>query len=507
MFFVLTAPLYAQSMEGIEVLEVSSSKKSILLNRGFAEGVKNGDRAKLYLKDLREGVDSPRFVYVGEGECINVKNKESYWFLRKIKNFRFIKKTQRLVMVRMAKDPRRPFVTKRTLRVQGRLEDQDYYQVSEDSGVPEDLIFEEDDFFKGDEVKGTTPKKRQDIEMYRKSPYVSLGEEYDEEFDQVSKNLAAPYDSGDERLIEAIEAEAKNKVFDSTTKTSVGKFNDLKYGLKGLYKENFTDGSNTRNTMDGLNAYERKILKDRLNRRVSPSAIARIKREGPMWSKDMTDSQLRAYLIDTGIEEELQRQKRALKEKEGHEFTLRYTNNLNRNTTSEDPNFQNRDYAISLSYEWHLQGTSPFLKNFTFEFEAERGISFFDVGGINARIQEGSLKGYVNWYFLRPPFSLHSYMPYVGFGYKRGNGTLESAEFDNVYDLQFVSLPSAHFGLKYRFLAGDEKSSQLNIGYGINFQVKYEAVEYSITDIVVDNINPVFSGSQLRFSIGFNVYL
>ncbi|MCR9203470.1 MAG: hypothetical protein NXH75_02765 [Halobacteriovoraceae bacterium] len=497
-----------ESMEGIEILEVSSSKKSVLLNRGFAEGVRNGDRAKLYLKDLSEGLNFPKFIYIGEGECINVKNKESYWFLRKIKNFRFIRKDQDLVMVRLAKDPRRPFITRRTLRVQGRSKDQEYFQVSEDSGVPEDLIFEENDFFKGDKVKGTKPPKRQDIEMYRETPYVSLADEYDDEFQQLSKSMAMPNDDGDEELINAIEQRAKENVFDSTTKNSVGKFNKLKYGVKSLYKSQIHDGSNTKKGSDFLNLRQERLLKEQVERKVSPGAIARIRKEGPLWSKDMTDKQLRTYLIDTGIAEEVERQKKALREKSGSEFNLRYTSNLTQNTTGDDPNFQSRDYSISVSYEWHLQGTAKgLLDNFTFELEAERGISHFDIGGINSRIQEGSLKGYLNWYLLRPPSSLYSYMPYLGIGYKRGNGTLESAEFDNTYNVQLIGFPSAHFGLKYRFRSGDEKASQISVGYGINFQLKYEQMRYNITDTIVDNIEPVFSGSQLRFSIGLNVYL
>ncbi len=499
---------YAQSMEGAQVLEVSSSKKSLLLNLGYAEGLRNGDRAKIYLKNLDEGIDYPKFRYVAEGEVINVKNNVSYWFLRKIKNFQSLKKNEMLVLVRQSKDPRRPFVTRRTLRVQGRAEDQDYYQVSEDKGVPEDLVFEEQDFFPSEKLKGTQSLKRQDIEMTRKKTYIDMGEEYDEEFDQIVEGRLVPFDGGDEELIAEIEKKAEDRTFDSTTKTSVGKFNDLKYGLQTLYHSQMRDpGTQTKVTMDSLNARERAAVEDAKRRKVSPSTLARIKREGPRWSQDMTDKQLRAYLVESGIEEEIQRQKRALGEREGHEFTLRYISNLTSNTTAEDPNFQGTDYFLAFSYEWHLYSTSNFFKNFTLEFELERGISHYQIAeGINGRIAEGSLKGYLNWYFMRPPSSLHSYMPYLGVGLKRGNGELESAEFDTVYTVQHTALPSAHFGLKYRFKAGDEKNAALKIGYGVNFQIKYEAMRYNIADVVVDDIEPTFSRNQTRFSVGLNVY-
>lgn len=502
------SPAIAQSMEGAKVLEVSSSRKSLLLNLGFAEGLRNGDRAKLYLKNLDEGIDYPKFTYVAEGEVINVKNNVSYWFLRKIKNFQNLRKSKDLVIVRQSKDPRRPFITRRTLRVQGRADDQNYYQVSEDKGIPEDLVFEEGDFFSSSKMKGTQSLKKQDIEMNRKRPYVDMGEEYDDEFDQIVEGRLVPFDGGDEELIAEIEKKASEKVFDSTTKSSVGKFNDLKYGLQTLYKSQMRDpGTNAKQDIDSLNSRERAALEDQRRRKISPSTLARIKREGPRWSQDMTDEQLRKYLIESGIEEEVQRQKRALGEREGHEFTLRYITNLSSNTTTEDPNFQGKDYFLAFSYEWHLFSTARMFKNFTLEFELERGISHYQIAeGINGRIAEGSLKGYLNWYFLNPPSSLHSYMPYLGIGYKRGNGTLESAEFDTIYTVQQIAMPSAHLGLKYRFKSGDEKSADLKIGYGVNFQLKYEAMRYNIADVIVDDIEPTFTRNQTRMSVGLNVY-
>ena len=220
----------------------------------------------------------------------------------------------------------------------------------------------------------------------------------------------------------------------------------------------------------------------------------------------MDDDQLRSYLIETGIEGELRRQKRSLNEKGGSEITIRYTTNLTTNTTDEDDNYQGTDYALSLAYEWHLSTTLESLENFTLELEVERGISHYDVGGINGRIAEGSLKGYVNWYFWNAPNSLYKYMPYVGVGIKRGNGELESAEFDNIYTYQILGFPSGHVGLKYRFKSGDVKDETLKMGFGLNLQLKYESMRYNVNDILVDDITPSFVTTQTRLSIGFNIY-
>ncbi len=498
---------FAQSMEGIEVLEVSASKKSILINRGHAENIRNGDRSKLYIKDLSEGIESPRFVYVGEGEAIKVKNNISYWFLRKIKSFRHLNKNQKLVMVRQAKDPRRPFITRRTLKVQGRAEDQDYYEVSEDKGIPEDLVFEEQDFIEGQEVKKTKATTRQDIELTRFKKMIKSGSEYDEDFDQVTDRMIVPATEGDDRLIEAIEKAAEDKIFDSTTSRSVPKYNELKYGLRSLYKDNIHEpGLNMAFKGNVPNIRESEKLANASRENVSPGALERIKKEGPRFSKDMTDKQLRDYLVTTGIAQELRRQKRALEERVGQEFTLRYITNLTDNTSEEGGSFSGIDYGISFSYEWHLGNTLRSLNNWTVEAEIERGISFFDVGGVNVRVTEGSLKGFVNWYFFNPPSSLYKYMPYIGVGFKRGNGDMESEELSQSYNLQVVGVPMANFGLKYRWSSGDEKVTDEDIGYGVNLQLRYESLRYNVTDFLEDNIDDVYNLSQLRFAVGLNVY-
>jgi hypothetical protein len=224
----LSVPLFADSLEGTRVLQMSSSKKSIVIDLGYAEGLRNGDRSKLFVMSLEEGLKKPRFTYVAEGEVIKVQNNQSYWFLRKIKNFRLLQKGATLSIVRQAKDPRRPFISRRTLRIQGRADDQKYYQVSEDKGVPDDLIFEEEDFFEGDRLRGTKATKRQDLEITRKKEYVNIGTEYDDKYDQARKRLVAPSERDDENLLKQAKRKRENEVFDSTSVNSVKKYKYLK---------------------------------------------------------------------------------------------------------------------------------------------------------------------------------------------------------------------------------------------------------------------------------------
>lgn len=316
-----------------------------------------------------------------------------------------------------------------------------------------------------------------------------------------------PSDEGDRNLIRQIKKDAKRKVWDSTSRNSVEKYNKLKYGLKGLYAGIETNpNNNLHEGTDFLDYRSRKLIEQREREKISPEVVERIKREGPRWSQGMDDDQLRQYLIATGIEGELRRQKEALADRPGHELILRYTTGLQSFTTEDDPSNRGTDYALGLSYEWHLKGTMLGLRYWTMEFGLERGISHYDVGGVNARIVEGSLKGSVNYYLWNEPSSIRKYMPYIGVGIKRGNGDLESFSFDNVYRYQLLSLPTALMGLKYRFQAGDAKDDALDYGIGINFQLLYESLRYNAQDVLEDNIESVISVNQLKFTVGMNIY-
>jgi len=494
-------------MEGAKIIEISSSKKSLILDKGHAEGFVNGDRAKFYVKDLSEGLMYPKFHYVAEGELIKLKNRESYWFLRKIERFQDLSESNSIVMVRAARDTRRPFIARRTLKVKGRANEQEYFQVSEDAGIPEDLIFEENDFFMSDELVKTKPTKRQNLEITRNSNYVNVGKEFDDSFDQERKKLMTPSDEGDRNLIRQIKDKAKDRVWESTARPSVEKYNNLKYGLKGLYAGIETDkNTNAHKSSDFLSISEKRLIEKREREKISPEVVERIKREGPRWSQGMDDDQLRQYLITTGVEGELRRQREVLEDKPGHELILRYSSALQSNTTDEDPSNRGTDYALGLAYEWHLKGTYKGLNFWTLEFGLERGISHYDVGGVNARIVEGSLKGVVNYYLWNEPSSIRKYMPYIGMGIKRGNGDLESFAFDNVYRYQLLSIPTAHVGMKYRFKSGDAKDESLNYGVGLNFQLLYESLRYNAQDTLEDDIASVIEVNQLKFSVGMNIY-
>lgn len=491
--------LNAQDYIGVKIIELSNSKKSALINYGRLEGLEVGDWGYLFLMDKEDGENRPKLIKVAKAEVIKAHPEQSYWFLREVDSFRYLEKGAHMLLQLNSKDKRRPLKLRATQRMLAP-------QSSSTLPVPKELINDQDVMVASSDQNETQVLKREDRHLVDEKEYsISKKKEWDPKFDQEvnSVRLKDPVN----RDTETLKNEIEDEVFTSTAENSTEKVNNLPYGKSGLYYEIERDGVNLDPKRDSQNSvYQQMVDEEKTRQFVSKEAIEKIKREGPMYSATMTDNQLRKFFIQSGILEERERQQRALSERPGHDFTIRYTSNLTNHSTAEDPNFQGINYFISAGYEYQLGRTHPSLSSFAAEVELERGVGHYDVGDINIRMEEGSMKGYLHWYFWNKPSGLRKYLPYVGVGIRRGNAQSLSPELSKEYEWQLMSFPSLRFGLKYRFSSGDERDEIVKLGFGLNFQLTSEPVRFNTVNIIEDEINPSFTTSQVKFSVGIGAY-
>lgn len=484
---------------GITLLELSASKKSALINFGRLEGLQLGDWAYLYIQDNEKGENHPQFIKVAKAEVIKVHPDRSYWFLREVESYSYLTAGAKLVMQLSSNDVRRKLKLRTTKRAKA-------IRSSSDRPVPREIIQGQDDHNQGPVLNHTDIAKREDIHVIENTDFsVSKSKQWDSEYEQEveSARLNNPIPSDNDE----IKRETEKDVFTSTAERSVEKINDLAYGKSGIYYQIERDKVNMSPEYNSGNSIYQKMIDDELNPKlVSKEAIQKIRREGPMYSASMSDAQLRKFFIESGIAEERERQRQALGERAGHDLTFRYTSALSTHTTAEDPNFQGTDYFVSISYEYQLLQTTPKLRDFAVEVELERGVAHYDVGGVNLRMEEGSMKGYLHWYFWNSPTGIKKYLPYLGLGFRRGNAQSYSPELSKDYDWQFVSFPSWQLGVKYRFKSGDERNEVVKLGLGFNFQVTGETVRHNTINEVDDDISASFSTNQLKMSFGIGAY-
>ncbi len=497
------------SMEGVRIEQASTSRKSVVLDRGSMEGIRVGQVAKLYYQSSRDK-NKPQYTYIAEGEAIKVHRNYSFWFLRKIRHYRLIKEGSLLVILRQMMDARRPYVNRHTQKVLTKNQSKRELRTQEEKGVPRDLILKEKDYLDSSELVSTTPLRHQDMETETLTRWKRVGtNEFDEKY-KAEKPIFFVEPAIKPKTIKSIKVDREKEVWRSTTQSSIDKVNKLPFGLEGYYADSFHNPeTGVKVKADAVSIYDRELEKKSQDNLISPGAIKKIETEGLTFSADMDDEQLRRFFINSGIAEEVERQKRALFEKSGSEINFGYHSALSSHTTNEDKNYQGTDYSLSLGYEYHLGNASALLSRLSLEGSLETGLGFYDLGGINARFAESSFRVYSYFYFLYPPNSLNRLMPYLGLGFRRGKASVYSPNFSKgtkEYTYLLVAFPSYRLGVKYRFQSGDSKNEVVKFGLGLNFQIQYESVSINSKDVLQDNIFGKLDLDQLRLGFGISAY-
>ena len=165
------------------------------------------------------------------GEAVKVNRSISYWSIRRVSgkgNFRGnLREGLPLHVMRLERDKRRPFVTRQTVKVSGRKKDQIVFEATKEEGVPNDLIFEDDNFDSVDDIGGTVLTKKQDIEVDVRKTWVSGTDEYDEDFSDVYGTKITP-PIGNTDFTAPAKKRIKNEVWRKASAGSVKKYNKLR---------------------------------------------------------------------------------------------------------------------------------------------------------------------------------------------------------------------------------------------------------------------------------------
>lgn len=499
--FLLTGQAFA--MQGIKVLEVSSSGSSIVVDRGSLEGVREGQSGQFY---FQAGTPAkPKLYYIGNAEVIKAHNERSFWFFKSIENFQFLKKGRKILFARdtVVLEGRRTYKIRESRVLLPRAKSLSEYVDDRQRGMPSEMVFKEGDYKSSVAVSETSPPVDYDIKQTKYLNWKGRGnpEFSDNYLDEIETLFIDQTQKGVKTS--AIRNALDKEIAKSTIDGAVSKVNDEPNGLASLYKDSQPERATTESTFSRVMGDRSKEVK------VSPRALAKIEREGQTWSADMEDKQLRRFFIRSGIAEEKARQQRALTEKVGHELNIKITNDIDKVTTDSDPNNTGIGYSLNITYETPLKGTVDFLESFSFEIGLEQGNTYYAVNSTtNARVKYGNFRGFLNYYFWNEPISIKKVVGYFGMGIARGNGALLSSELFQEYKVSILSLPIYQWGFKYRFKAGDTTNEILQVGFGLGLHFSYEPTKYSILDTVnsLDTISGSETLNRFKVAVGLSAY-
>ena len=463
LFTLFSGEIFA--LENVEILGMSKDGKSLLLNVGASDAVEENDEGQLY-------DDGETGNLVAEIEAVKSNNTHSYWIVRTVNEEQRPKKNHRYRLEILGVDlrDRTPEVV-RTKRV------------AKGEDLPGPPILEDDDT-KRQEAVEITANPEEAVEVME-SEYTQGQAEYVDEYE---KELEVARSDFTEKMVD-IEKIAQIQEEDDSP---LWNEEDRERALH-LYPKEYPSVS----TPEEL-PQEQKII--------DTDALERIKRDGPLWSKGMSRNELREYLLASGIAREREFREKALYELHGHEFFLRYASGTKTYAGNADPYFQGINSSYTFGYEYPLGWTSKKLRSFSLEGHYEGGTNFIDLSSQNAKTTYSSMGGNLNYYLLNKPYSIGKYMFFLGIGFERGKGEMETQRLKENFGCNLVAT-TYNAGIKYRF-QGKDKKALFPWGWGLSVLYGIKRTAY----LVNDDLSNEFSNTNItrmdnKISFGMSLYL
>jgi len=499
-------------LEPFTILNISSTGRSMHLDRGSLAGLRPGMKARLLLQTGE--VDRPVLRTVAYGEVIRVDPGSSLWLLHELEFAEAIRKGQKLVYIlqdRALKGVRPLEIEQqRVLFTEGKTM-LDYIK-DKNEGMPAELIHGDKEKYQS--VEGTEKKefsedydgKLTSFDYWLKQKGLRFVTDY-------MSDLKVKFIDANNQEVDAkkVLAQRERDVFDSYVQSIVKKINSQTHGLHSLYERdlNIRSSELVRSSVVYENTYDKYINDKREIVTIHPRAQAKVDRDGPLWSADLDDRSLREFMLESGIAEEDRRKRQSLDEIQGHEILFRFASSLSRFGSEADPNFQGSGYSIAIGYEYQLARFFRWARSVTLDAELQRSIGFYEMAPeINGRFSEGSFGLGMNYYFYNEPFSLNIPAFYIGLAFKRGNadGGSDLLEQQSTYRYQSVTAPAIHLGAKYRFRAGDGYSDDVKLGFGVNFLLAIENKRFTTVDAPLESVESSFVVQDNKFSVGMSLF-
>jgi hypothetical protein len=450
-FFAISFAIYAQQGEWGKIIEVSRTKKSLIFNKGTLNGLEENEEGFFI---TRKGKD---FVKVAKGKIVRALPGKSFWYLSTIYSPELLSENLYLIQEKELLRGRKKEEESHNLVILPNGQTPVTYQ-----DIPEKIRHKEKDYREGADLSIPPVRSQKEIKVTHYSSWLDQGLRAVENYEDVVE-------------VKGIEKKELSQESDLLLKQ---RKNETALG-----------------TLEGLISKE-----DFLDAPPSDQKIIRMKeREGPLWSADLDDRQLRRYMLEAGMVEEKKRQEFALENRFMDELLFNFAYQIKGNESSNPTDNMASPYAISIGYEYHFMRIARALDPFSFTLIFEGGVDYYDVGGFNARGKEWSLLGNFNWYFLSLPSATEKLLGYVGVGFRYGETNLVANELSTSYPYQLLALPTLELGFKYRF---PTSSNEDGFGWGVNLYMNYLKTQLNVLVDLQDDIYGTIYDDEVRLNAG-----
>jgi hypothetical protein len=438
-------PLWASVplLEG-RVVAFSTSGKTIVLNLGLMEGIKEGDLLVLAIKIDDKTHPMPTQL-VGKGKIVKVNRENSLVLLNKIYDKSLLRKNQVYFV----------FNDSNFLHSRSKIESTRLKIISEEGKNTTDLK----DHMTQDRDK--LAKKSSDYNTLYEAHKIPTKTSKDFEiidldsWEKIGKNKKAteiyrsPYndDFAQQRRVDTFEKMVVNYL---------QKINTPGFSYEKFYEEQkkdevtqiFKEKNNQTSYMTYLEDLDKKKIKDE-------HLYQDLLNKGESWSEDFSDEELSGMVKKVGVLFETERRKTLYAKNANHQMYGSVGLNVADNQNREDQENSTKatfDINIGSEYFWFKDHARLNLTSFDSSFRMNNdGVS---IGAYNAFVREYSFAFAFQWYPFVPPTVVEKNIVFMGVGARVGMAQLTIGNPNESANYTLLGLPIFRLGIKYQFRSG-----------------------------------------------------
>jgi len=482
-FILISQGLFAQNLPLVEIIEVSSSGRTVILNIGEFEGIKSDDYGVLVKKENEE------LIYLASGVVKKLNNHQSLWFLD---NEIFPEDLAEKSVLQLASS--KIFEGRVDVKKNKKVSTNTSGYLSRVKNLPSYVneVFE---------IEDLTERNAYILENRIKATENIFIPEVDKNVTvvEIDNNIFDPKKSEE---LKKKERESKRARLNTLIKGSVSKINNKKSTLPFYHDlDKFSD----RNSME--NSFDSFLDNMDSQEQIESKYIGSKKYLDPLWQGDLSDKDLREHFLSVEKKYQQDRKKLAKNNLPGNEIFFRLGYSFIKHTSEVDQSFQSTNKSISFGYEWHLMRLDTALRYFSLEMGADVTNGHYEIKE-NENFETGDLdfRVMLNLYLNGLPSEINRFIWYLGAGGRLGSAVVSGQNLNGDSSYFKTTFPSGQFGLKYRIHGGDENDFLPKIGFGLNALLILDYLDMSISGNNVDNLRGSFSTVDFKFLTGLNFY-
>lgn len=461
---LLAISTYVHALDyAVNLLQVSTSGKTILINKGLIDTVNQDDYGILLAKEdiLNKQNDQFYTVYkpVAKLKAIKVLNDTSIWVAFKTFIPQAITKNAKLFLLSESE-----LLQGRTkLKINNKkiiTKKKDAADKLEETLVNDGnfLAKRKDEYYVKDEMHDFQEPSDEDVTLIDVDTWEENQIEGELKYEGFYKS---PY---------AEEFADRKRVhrFEKMVAIFMKKFNDPNFTLKNLYiaQQKSDDGIVPKNALknDFFNEYQRDLEE---TRKREDKFYKDLLSRGESWSDEYSDEELSELMYNVGVIREKERRNIIAAMRFDYQLYGSFGLNLINNENLKDrENTQQSKYDVEVALEYYFLKDIEDLNRFSLEVSFRRGQDAFTTGTLNAVSTEYSAALQLNYYPFHSPNTIEQNIVYLGFLVRYGLLSAEIPSLSEQANYQINTFPGIKAGVKYNF----------NSGYGARISFGFERI-------------------------------